>query len=250
LFNAFHRQEGVSKAEAEMVLPMRTLVTGPCGSGKSTLAVFLVLLMESNFDRFIFVCPSYYDQELFRLVDHLVIRKKDIYHEPTNSTFDEIKEDILIVNAHCKKEGKPKVRTLIMVDDLAGLHVLHGGRFGSFPNFCVSARHSGTSLIVISQQPTSVTPAFRDNANCIIAFPSNRDLDIRWLIKEYKMPNMDAQRMKTLILRAWRGVDDDGAEDDENNFGKHFLFIIYDPRTYTKYYSDFDYSVTPKTLKH
>jgi hypothetical protein len=182
-------------------------------------------------------------------VDHLVLRKKDVYSNPTSASFDEIKDDIKTVNDHCVKEGRPKVRTLIFVDDLSGLHVLHGGIYGSFPHFCNSARHAGTSLIVITQQPTSVTPAFRNNANCVIAFPTNRDEDIKWLIREYKMFNMDAKRMRALVIKAWRGMDHNGDEDDETNIGKHFLFIIYDPRKCTKYYSDFDYSVTPKSIK-
>jgi len=212
---------------------------------KQLLGFFLILQLSHFYDRFIFICPGFYEQSIFRCVDHLVKRKDDIYINPNNNTFSQIKDDLETVNEYCRKNGQPKVRTLVFVDDLAGLHVIHGGRFGSFPHFAIASRHCGASMIVIAQQPTSVSPSFRDNVNTILAFPSNRKKDIDWLVQEYKSINMTNKEMEDLVKKAWRGKE----LNDYTEIGKHFLFIIYDPRSTTQYFSDFDYSITPKAIK-
>jgi ABC-type dipeptide/oligopeptide/nickel transport system ATPase subunit len=244
LYELYGRTNNHLKAEKDFTFPLRLLITGPCGTGKTTLAVFLMIQFADNFDRIIIVCPGFEDQPVFRLLDTLV-NPKDVFLNPGTQTFKEIKEDLQIVSEYCKKQGKRPLRTLVFVDDLAGLHVIHGGRFGDFPHFAIGCRHLSTSLIVIAQQPTAVSPAFRDNVNAVICFPSNRQQDLEWLIKEYKGINMTKEEMRALIRKAWIGP----GNKNEEGVNQHFLTIISHPRMGNRYFCDFDWSVTPKLQK-
>jgi hypothetical protein len=249
LYQLFHRTNTLLRAEKELQFPLRLGIYGPCGTGKTTLALFIMIQMQHWYERLIIVCPGFHKQQMFRLIDHLV-KPTDVYENPKAGTFKAIADDIATVNDYCIKNNKEPLRTLVFVDDLAGLHVLHGGRFGDFAHFAVGCRHMDASLIVISQQPTAVSPAFRDNVNAIICFPTRRSQDIDLLIKEYKGLQMDKDQMKATILKAWKGnVKEEESNEDEISMGKHFLFIALDPRKQAQYFSDFDYSVTPRRVK-
>jgi hypothetical protein len=244
----FNRHNNLLRAEKDLIFPLRCLITGPCGTGKTTVGVFIMLQMKLWYDRLIIVCPGFRKQEMFRLLDEFV-KPTDIYENPKPGTFKAINEDIEIVTEFCKKQGKQPLRTLVFVDDLAGLHVIHGGRFSDFAHFCIGCRHMDASIIVISQQPTAVSPAFRDNVNAVIAFPSRRSQDVEWLLKEYKGLQMDKDEMKMTILKAWKGKVKKEEENDDS-IGNNFLFIALDPRKQeAQFFSGFDYSVTPKRVK-
>ena len=230
----------LQKAESKLVHPFRALITGKADSGKTYLAVRIMMAKRNEFDRLIVICPTWNTQDIFRCLDSMVIRKKDIYEDPDISTFSSIKADLLNVRNKTKQEGLPDVRTLLFIDDLSGTKFIHGGRISAFANLSIQIRHLGCSSILISQQAKSVTPSYRDNINVLCAFPSQKREDLKWIESEFGNLNWSSEQMRSIILAAWNGFS------DENEWGQHFLFIYCHPRGQSEYYCDFDYRLEIK----
>lgn len=231
-------------AGANFVHPERILATGKCGSGKTRLMIELInTVFRSQINRLIVVCPTYRSQEEFRVLDDMILRPKDVHLNPNAQTFDTIKMELLQLQADLKKKGLPQIATLVFVDDLAGTNLIHGGRISGFANFSIQSRHIGCSVIVISQQATAVSPAFRDNVTSVVAFPGQRKEEIKWLIREYARYDLKNNQMEDIIISAWNGY-----KNNENEWGKHFLTIFCKPREPIAYFADLDYHihVTPQ----
>lgn len=128
----------------------------------------------------------------------------------------------------------------ILVDDMAGCSALHGGRISPFGNLAIQTPHWNITLIVITQQPTAVTPSFRDNIENCIMFPSEGELEVEWLKRSYNslmISNCEKKRMehlKAVTLLAWRG-----GHRHNKEWGKHFLGIHAPTRSHSRFYVDF-----------
>jgi hypothetical protein len=188
--------------------------------------------------RLIVVCPTFQSQESFRVLDDLILRPKDIHLNPNATTFDTIKNELLSIGAELKSKGLPRIETMIFVDDLAGTNLIHGGRISPFANFSIQSRHLGCSVIVIGQQATTISPAFRDNVTSVIAFPAQRKEEIRWLIREYASHDLKDTQMEQIIVSAWKGY-----RNEKDDWGKHFLTIFCKPREPILYFADLDYQI-------
>ena len=236
-----HQMNQISiKAERFIEHPCRILFTGKAGSGKTTLAVHLInTVLRSQVDRFIFVCPTFFTQDAFRSLDDIVHPERDVWVDPNNETFIEIKSQLLNQAHYCREKNIPNLKTLVFVDDLSGLSIIHGGRIGAFANFAIQTRHLGCSCFVVTQQAKAVSPAFRDNVNAVLAFPCQRKDEIRWLEDEYASADFPNQLMRQMILQAWRGYGNKNCDE----WGTHFLFILLADRSPPRYFADFDYSL-------
>jgi hypothetical protein len=225
------------KADANFIHPFRSLITGKADSGKTFLAVKIMMTKRNDFDRLIVICPTWKTQDVFRNVDDMVIRSKDVYTTPDEDTFKQITNDLLNVRSKVKEHGLEDVRTLLFIDDLSGTKFIHGGRISAFAHLAIQIRHLGCSCILVSQQAKAVSPAYRDNINILCAFPSQRKEDIKWIESEYGRHDLKSSDMRSIIVAAWNGFG------DESEWGKHFLFVYCNPRGPVEYFCDFDYRI-------
>jgi hypothetical protein len=166
------------------------------------------------------------------------VKSEDIYLVSDKKVFDRIFKTIKASQEKRIRENKKTEKILILVDDLAGTVTVHGSRFSPFANLSIQTPHWNTSMIVITQQPTSISPSFRDNAEGIIVFPSEGELEIEWLKRCYQSLIMETTDMKKIILTAWRG-----GRNDNEEWGQHFLYIECLPRRHSKFYIDFKYEI-------
>lgn len=179
------------------------------------------------------MCPSWYTQKTFDPIRHLV-DDKDVWTNGNKVDFTLIHNLIKSIQMRRKKQGQKAKRFLILVDDMAGTPAIHGNRISPFAHLSVQTPHLDASMIVITQQPTNVSPAFRDNAENIVVFPSEGELEIEWLKRCYQSLIMEEGMMKKIILKAWRG-----GKNNNDEWGQHFLFIQALPRKHSRFWIDF-----------
>jgi hypothetical protein len=160
--------------------------------------------------------------------------KDNIHTNCTKRDVKTIHQKIERVNNKRAISGHALRRYLVLIDDMAGTDVIHGGRISPFANLSIMTPHLDLSMIVITQQPTCVSPAFRNNAELIVIFPSDGDIETEWLKRSYQSLMMDSDGMKAIILKAWRG-----GKPDNSEWGKHFLAIEATPRSHTRFWIDF-----------
>ncbi len=220
--------------------PTRIFVVGRSQMGKTTLAVQVIKERFSNMDRFIALCPSFHSQETFDPIRHL-FKKEDVYENPKPSTFKKIVDDIKAFNEFARAKGERKPRTFILIDDMAGTNVIHGSGKGAFAHFSIQVTHAGCSTMVISQDPIRVDPNFRKNCENFIIFPSEAKYDMKWLEESFNSRVFSQHHDFTdIVYQAWT------AGKGNNEIGKHFLFISSQPRSLSKFFSDFDNQVESK----
>ncbi len=227
-----------------IVHPSRLLISGRSRMGKTTFAVKLICQQFRRIvDRIIIVCPTYNIQDTFDPIRKLV-QPCDVYTRATKEDFVLIYKSIKKIQEFNKSKGNAMQRILILVDDMAGTPALHGSRISPFAHLSIQTPHWSTSMIVITQQPTNVSPSFRDNAEAIVVFPSEGVLEVEWLYRCYSSLMMNEGDMKRIILKAWRG-----GRKDNQEWGKHFLFIECTPRRHSQFWIDFDTRIYLKNEK-
>lgn len=182
-------------------------------------------------DRFIIVCPTFQVQSCFRFLDNKVNSKRDVFTEPDDTTFKNILKQLLKTRERCIEKNLPMVKTLLFVDDMAGTKYIHGGRTSAFGNLCIQSPHLSTTILCISQQPTAITPSFRDNVNAVMAFPSRKIADVEYLEGEFGGEVGSKLKIRSIIEKAWN-------YDDE--YGQHFLFVYSPPRSKSRFFIDFN----------
>jgi hypothetical protein len=210
------------------------LITGRSQMGKTTWVVeFIGKCMLSQITRLIVVCPTFRMQSCFDPLRRYV-KESDIHDCISVDTFKRISRDIFRVQKELSQCNSDSERILVLVDDCAGSNAIHGNRQGAFAHLAVQTPHWNTSMFVITQNPTSVSPSFRENAENVVIFPSEGEAECLWLKRCYQSIGMEADLMERIISLAWRG----GREDNEE-WGKHFLLIMATPRTRSRFFIDF-----------
>lgn len=229
-------------AEALMEHPYRALFAGKSKSGKTALAVKLINESWRNeIDRFMVFCPTW-DQKAFDPIRDLVRRKEDIIQNYDKDPFPSLYRQLLNIKKKCIEKKYQMPRTLLLIDDMSGSKILHGGRLSAFAHLSIQSNHLSLSIFVLTQQVKSISPAFRDNLDGLIAFPMNREEDRDWLFKEYNGNMIRKKTFKKIIKTAWKGVGNEGYD----RYGQHFLFVHLPVRAPTRYFSDFNHEITPR----
>lgn len=227
------------QAEALIKHPGRFLFAGRSKSGKTTLCVKLIdEVMRNQVDRMKVLCPTW-DQDLFDPIRDLVLDKSDIIQDFDNDPFRALLKELKTLNAICKKKGIKTPRTLLLIDDMAGTKMLHGGAISPFAHIAIQAPHWNLSIFLLTQKAKAISPSFRDNLEYLVAFPLNKTEDQEWLYKEFNGNMVKKKVFMKLIKRSWKGFEDSG-------YGRHFLFIHFPSGSHLRYFSDFAYELTPR----
>lgn len=79
-------------------------------------------------------------------------------------------EEVLEFVKKKQSNGEESARSLLIMDDCAGLSEMNTGRLGSLPALANKSRWMNLSIIIVTQNMTSITPAFRENAEAYILF--------------------------------------------------------------------------------
>lgn len=226
-----------------ITIPGRYLLMGKSRSGKTTLAVELYeACFEGKTDRIIMICPSY-DQETYAPIRKHVNEKRDVFTDDDPDVIKTIVKQIETTRKLCIEKRMKIPHTLVIIDDMSGAKISHGGRHSPFANFTVRCNHLNTSIMFLAQQATGVTPTFRDNLEGLICFPTLRSKDREWLYNEYNAM-MKKKTFLRLVKKAWKGV----GRDDMEEWGEHFLFITFPTRKKPRYFGDFKYELS--TTRH
>ena len=184
--------------------------------------------------------PSFYVQSTFDPIRHL-FRRRNVFTEPDQKSLEFIVKSIKDIANLCAKKGIASPKTTILIDDLAGNSIIHGNRRGVFSNFVTQFRHYNVSIIVISQQPKSVDPNFRDNVCDTIVFPTEREEDVNWMKGAYNSSILrNKASVDSIISSAWRGLK---VGNDE--VGEHFLYIHSQQRGVSRFFVDFNSEIVP-----
>jgi hypothetical protein len=227
-------RRSLGKASHEIRHPCRVFVVGKAQTGKTTLVVDLVLKRFPDMTRYIVVCPSFRQQSTYDPIRKLFVAR-DIHEKPSNQLFQKIYDSVTGFYKDMVSKGNHPPKTLIIFDDIAGQNMVQGNGRGAFANFSIQCTHWNASMIVISQQPKRIDVSFRENAEHIIAFPSESENEVRWLIDTHNSSIFSKTfNFKDVIFTAW--TNGNGIEQ----VGKHFLYICAPPRSLARFFCDFD----------
>lgn len=98
-------------------------------------------------------------------------------------------------------EKRRDERSLLIVDDCAADHGTNTGRKGGFANIANNARWINLSVIVITQNLSSISPSMRDNAEAIIFFRSLNVNEKEYLLRE-RNPYRTKGEMESVLAQA------------------------------------------------
>ena len=157
--------------------PFNMIISGMTGCGKTQ---YLLKALEKEykgmFDYIIIVCPT-------------------ILWNKSYTNWLPFHKDNCIVPICCEQDDVNKVleiiqklyigtKTLIILDDCASGNDIKN-RAGELVKLGFSARHYGLSVIVITQQFTSVAKPFRENISKLVTFYNTNSEDMDTLMKGY-----------------------------------------------------------------
>ena len=141
-------------------IPFNALIVGPTNSGKTQFFVNQIFgPFRGKFDYIVLICPTFDENKtLYRFAE------KDPRFYPIICEQHEV--EIWLKAASFTFKG---TNTLIVLDDCASSKDVKG-RTGELVKLGFSARHSGISVWVITQQLSSIAKPFRDNVAAVVLF--------------------------------------------------------------------------------
>ena len=133
--------------------PFNALIVGPTNSGKTKFLVNqLCGPFIGNFDYVVQICPTFaYNRTLY------LFGARDP------------RLDVIICEQHQVSFCFEGTNTLIVLDDCAASKEVKG-RTGALVNLGFLARHAGISVWLLTQQLSSISKPFRENATSIVLF--------------------------------------------------------------------------------
>ena len=152
------------------------IIVGKTGCGKTK---YLLDMLEEDymgvFDYIFLICPTFKNNKTYRSwkyesdEDYIVI--------PCSQKHVDYWLDYVVQSY----EGN---NSLIILDDCAGGNSVKS-RTSELVKLGFSARHYGFSMIVITQQLTSIAKAYRDNMTKLVTFYNPRKKDMQEIFDDY-----------------------------------------------------------------
>jgi len=171
-------------------LPFNALIVGPTNSGKTRFLVNqLCCSFRDRFDYVVLICPTFaYNRTLYRFAErdprmYVIICEQ---HQVEN----------FLKLASLFFEG---TNTLIVLDDCAASKDVKG-RTGELVKLGFSARHSGISVWVLTQQLSSIAKPFRENVAAIVLFYTPSTKTTKAIFEEYA-GELSQDELRQMIAR-------------------------------------------------
>lgn len=193
--------------------PSRLLVTGRSKCGKTSVAVYTILQLHKRYKwhHIYLVCPTA-EQPTFDPIRKYIERT---WKEGDEETFTTILRRVKINHA----EGR---RSLLIIDDCSGDTGTNTGRKGALPTLANNARWLSLSIVIITQNMTSITPSFRDNADCCLMFNTLKQAERNYYLQE-RNPFDTPQMMKRVMMEAFEKGPHGFLTQVVDNQGVHFF---------------------------
>ena len=156
-------------------IPFNALIVGPTNSGKTQFFVNqLFRPFRGKFDYIVLICPTFaHNRTLYRFAEG------DPRFYPIICEQHYVEMWLKLVSFFF--EG---TNTLIVLDDCASSKDVKG-RTGELVKLGFSARHSGISVWVLTQQLSSIAKPFRENVAAIVLFYTPSAKTAKAIFEEY-----------------------------------------------------------------
>ena len=156
-------------------IPFNALIVGPTNSGKTQFFVNQLFgPFRGKFDYIVLICPTFANNRtLYRFAE------RDPRFYPIICEQHQVEPWLKLVSFAF--EG---TNTLIILDDCAASKDVKG-RTGELVKLGFSARHSGISVWVLTQQLSSLAKPFRENVAAIVLFYTPSGKTTKAIFEEY-----------------------------------------------------------------
>ena len=171
-------------------IPFNVLIAGPTNSGKTQFLVNqLCAPFNGKFDYIVLICPTFaYNRMLYQVGE----RDPRLYV----LICEQHQVEIFLKLASFAFEG---TNALIVLDDCAASKDVKG-RTGQLVKLGFSARHSGISVWVLTQQLSSIAKPFRENVAAIVLFYTPSAKTTKTIFEEYAS-ELSHDKLKQMISR-------------------------------------------------
>ena len=173
-------------------LPFVKYISGARGSGKTNLLINLLVnkdLYLKHFDKIIFVCPSFYLDEKYSILD---LPKEQIFITYEEETISNLIDD--------KPEDE---QWLLILDDCLIFNNFKSTDATSLQNkIAVNGRHLKVSMIITSQKTTGGSTTVRSQADSVIIFKPRSHNEIDSLYNDNCINGYNRKDFGNLILQS------------------------------------------------
>ena len=171
-------------------IPFNALIVGPTNSGKTQFFVNQLFgLFRGKFDYIVLICPTFaHNRTLYRFAE------RDPRFYPIICEQNGVEFWLNVVRFFF--EG---TNTLIVLDDCASSKDVKS-RTGELVKLGFSARHSGISVWVLTQQLSSIAKPFRENVAAIVLFYTPSAKTTKTIFEEYA-GELSHNELRQLIAR-------------------------------------------------
>ena len=171
-------------------IPFNALIVGPTNCGKTQFLVDqLCTRFCSAFDNVVLICPTFaYNKTLHRFA------KKDPRFFVITCEQHQVEAWLKLANFCFEGDN-----TLIVLDDCSASKEVKG-RTGKIINLAFSARHTGISVWVLTQQLMSIMKPFRDNVSAVVLFYMPSSKTMKTIFEEYA-GDLSSSELKQILAR-------------------------------------------------
>jgi len=139
------------------------------------------MLPKEKWHRIILVSPTS-SQPTFNPIRKMI---KYTFTEASEDVFNHIERMCAAAMRKGSKNPIPSpYRTLLIVDDCSAEKSTNRGRKGSYSKLANNARWLNLSIITITQNLSSISPSFRDNAEGLMLFHTLNQKEKEYIIQE------------------------------------------------------------------